>query len=152
MYRRRTVLASAAAGLATGASGCLDAVRTDTDADGVPDGNDAAPKDGRVDSYVSGDPPPLVSLETVAVSDDTATLRATFESGGAIERGDADRIEVAAEGDTIATIELPFAVGDRRTIEAVPVGHQVSLVLFVPEHDVAAVLADTRVSDEDGST
>jgi hypothetical protein len=136
---RRGLLATAAT-LAAGIAGCLGAFRSDDDGDGVSDSEDVAPNDSRVSRYGAGDSPVRVTADAVEWSDETVTVRLTHEGGDPFTAGDTERLEVAAEGETVATVALPFEVADTRTVRDVPVGPYANLVWFAHEGEGTAVV------------
>lgn len=145
MHRRRVV--AALAGVAT--AGCVGSFAPDSDDDGVPDGEDAAPDDPRVDRSAGGDPPPDIAVESVEGSDATAAVAVTHEGGEAFTPADTGRLELAAEGESVATLALPFRVGDTRRVEGVPTDQYVAVIWFPPDESAdPAVLVRLRLADE----
>ncbi|MFB6218931.1 MAG: hypothetical protein ABEH77_07110 [Halobacteriaceae archaeon] len=122
--KRRAVLA----GLLAVTPGCVSPLGADSDGDGTPDGDDAAPHDPRASDWVGGDPGPQVEIDRIDSADDsTMTIRVVHAGGQPFTPDNTRRLELANRGEPLATIALPFEVGDARTKRVPVVGHVTAL-------------------------
>lgn len=148
--QRRTVVRAGAGACLAGLAGCPGRLfgGPDSDGDGDPDGEDAAPNDPRVDSFAGGDPGIAIELEPLSdpTGRDAVDLRITHEGGDTVDTDGTDRLELAAEGDPVGTVPLPFTVGDEYVVESVPVGPRLSLIWFGTDGENALVVATTTLA------
>lgn len=148
---RRTLVRAGAGVCLAGFAGCPGGLLggPDSDEDGVPDEEDAAPNDPRVEGFAGGDPG--ISIELEPLSDpagrETVDLRLAHQGGDTVDPEDTDRLELAAEGDPVGTVPLPFGVGDEHVIESVPVGPRLSLIWFGSDGENALVVVATTLAD-----